>query len=625
MKIRTKLGLTYLVFSLLLLTFISTFYYVYTKSVLEEEVLDHLRSVSAIQQHRIEDIVEQNLERIRLVSSRTQLRISLNNYLKSSETQHFKKINLIINDALNSISSFEVISVLDVHGNIITSTLPQRIGLNHQSTDFFKPSLTRNTAQYFYLDSENQLKLYLAGPLTMDDKVIGMLLIELDVNNMISSLNDYSGLGQTGETVLGRQNLETNNIDFLAPLRFDKFAALRRHVSFDNKQTPIVNAISNKSQVYTEAIDYRNQNVLASTRYINKTGWGLVVKIDKAEAFFPITNFITYLVVVISATLFIVILVSYVLTNIISKPLLTLTSVAQRIDRGDLTYRASIDSTDEIGELACTFNNMTDSLTASKQDLEKTNKELENHRDHLEELVAKRTSELEIINKELESFAYSVSHDLRSPLRSIEGFSYILKENYVDVLDEKGIATFKRICDATERMGRLIDDILNLSRVNRGTFRKDEVNLTNLAKFTLTELEPSPDERNSEIIIQDDLIVYADESLMQVLVDNLILNAWKYSGKNELIKIEFGVKIKDKEKVFFVKDNGIGFDMVFYKKLFNPFQRLVTGDEYAGTGIGLATAARVIQRHKGKIWAESQPGAGATFYFSIPDFPKTSL
>jgi len=622
MKIRTKLGLTYLVFSLLLLTIISMFYYTYTKSVLEKEVLEHLRSVSAIQQHRIEDIVDQNLERVRLVSSRTQLRISLKSYLESSDKQHLEKINLIVDDALRSVSSFEVISILDTDGNIVTSSYPQRVGFNHALNDYFKEGLKKNTAKHFFLDSENQLKIYLSGPLVFDKKVIGVLLIESDANNMISSLNDYSGLGQTGETVLGRSNPIAESIDFLAPLRFDKFAALRRQVPSTNKEIPIVNAILNKSQVYTDAKDYRNHDVFASTRYINKTGWGLVVKIDKAEALAPITNFNTYLLIVITGVLFVVLLVSYVLTNIISKPLLALIGVARRIDQGDLTHRAELNSKDEIGALACTFNNMTDNLLATHRDLEKSNTELSIHRDHLEELVSKRTKELEVINKELESFAYSVSHDLRSPLRSIEGFSQILKEKYVEELDQKGLEYFQRICNATERMGRLIDDILNLSRVNRGTFRKDRVNLTDLAKFTLTEFELNPDDVNVDIKIQDNLLVFADESLMQVLVDNLISNAWKYSCNNEVIKIEFGVKIENGEKVFFVKDNGIGFDMAYYKKLFNPFQRLVTEDEFEGTGIGLATAARVIQRHNGKIWASSQPGEGAIFYFTIPELPQ---
>lgn len=623
MKIRTKLGLTYFIFSFLLLTFVSTFYYIYTKNILEKDALDHLRSVSAIQQHRIEDIVEQNLERIRLVSSRTQLRISLNNYLKSHNKNHLEKIRLILDDAISSVSSFDVISILDAQGNAITSSLSQRVGTSYSSSDFFEDAMKRNTAEYFFLDSDDQIKVYLAGPLTYDNRVIGMLLIESDVNNMISSLTDYSGLGETGETVLGKRNPKTDNVDFLAPLRFDKYAALRHHVPFSNTNTPIVNAILNKSQVYTEATDYRNQDVLAVTRYINQTGWGLVVKIDKEEAFSPIANFVTYLIIVISGVLFIVILVSYVLTNIISKPLVELASDAQRISQGDLTHRASLKSHDEIGLLAAMFNNMTNNLITTQQNLKNSNRALQEHRDHLEELVLKRTKELEVINAELESFAYSVSHDLRSPLRSIEGFSHILKEKYVDVLDEKGIVTFQRICDATERMGRLIDDILNLSRVNRGTFHKNMVNLTNLAKFTLSELEPSPEEINAEIYIHDNLFVYADESLMQVLVDNLISNAWKYSLKNECIKIEFGVQINDQEKVFFVKDNGIGFDMAYYKKLFNPFQRLVSEEEYEGTGIGLATAARVIQRHNGKIWAESQPGKGATFFFTIPDLAKS--
>jgi signal transduction histidine kinase len=168
-------------------------------------------------------------------------------------------------------------------------------------------------------------------------------------------------------------------------------------------------------------------------------------------------------------------------------------------------------------------------------------------------------------------------------------------------------------------MASLIDDILELSRINRGTFEKSEVNLTDLVKWAIADLEPDPDEFDAEFIIQDNVNVYGDEALLQVMIDNLIFNAWKYSGKNHYIEIEFGAKELKGEKVYFIKDNGIGFDMAYYDKLFSPFQRLVNNGDFPGTGIGLATVARVIQRHNGRIWAESQPGQGATFYFTLPE------
>ena len=618
MNIRAKLSVTYLSVSLLTLLFISIFIYVYVRDTLATEVLSHLNSVSSIQSHRVEGIIAQNLERLRLVSSRTQLRISLNEYSKTGDPAHLKKIQLIINDALESINSFMVISILDKKGNVIVSTEPGRANRNYSKYDFYNSAKKQNNAEHFFLDNNNELNVHLSGPLTIDKNLIGILLIESDAKNIVSLVNDYSGLRNTGETLLGRKSVDGKQVQYITPLRFDQAAALNRQVSITNQSNPLVKVLSERQELLATAIDYRGHEVLAAMDYISNTGWGLVVKIDKAEAFEPIHNLLKYIFVITLSVMFVVFWVSYGFAKIISKPIVDLTNTAHDINEGDLSQRAIVRSDDEVGELAGAFNNMANNLILTQYDLENTNKELQSHREHLEEMVAKRTHELQDKNKELESFAYSVSHDLRSPLRAIDGYSQILEEDYQAKLDGEGKASLARIRHATQRMGNLIDDLLQLSRINRSEIVKQKIDLSSKVQAVIGRLDGANDGRKAEFIVQPNVYIYGDDTLMDVVIANLIGNAWKYTEKNADTKIEFGELCKNDEPVYFVRDNGIGFDMKYSHKLFGAFQRLVAYDEYPGTGIGLATVLRVIKRHGGRVWAEGQTGQGATFYFTLP-------
>jgi PAS domain S-box-containing protein len=224
----------------------------------------------------------------------------------------------------------------------------------------------------------------------------------------------------------------------------------------------------------------------------------------------------------------------------------------------------------------------------------------------------------EALNKELEAFSYSVSHDLRAPLRSIDGFSAALLEDYGGKLDEAGKDYLQRVRRAAQNMGGLIDDLLNLSRVSKADFHPKPVNLSKMLIETVNFCKKQAVARNIKVKIQDNVTATADAALLQVALANLIDNAFKFTGKKENSLIEFGVKNEDGQNVFYIRDNGTGFDMTYVDKLFGPFQRLHTFDEFEGTGIGLATVQRIIHRHGGKIWAESEVNKGAVFYFTLP-------
>ncbi len=226
-------------------------------------------------------------------------------------------------------------------------------------------------------------------------------------------------------------------------------------------------------------------------------------------------------------------------------------------------------------------------------------------------------TQLETANKELESFSYSVSHDLRAPLRSIDGFSQALLKDYNDNLDETGKDFLRRVRAASQKMANLIDDLLKLSRIARSEMHRERVNLTMVARETAEELQKTQPARRVEFIIADGVTAYGDPHLLRVGMENLLGNSWKFTGKNPAARIEFGATHGDGRAVYYIRDNGVGFDMAYADKLFGAFQRLHPNSEFEGTGIGLATVQRIIHRHNGRVWAEGKINEGATFYFSL--------
>lgn len=243
--------------------------------------------------------------------------------------------------------------------------------------------------------------------------------------------------------------------------------------------------------------------------------------------------------------------------------------------------------------------------------------ELHKHRYRLEELVKERTQEYENINKELEAFSYSVSHDLRAPLRAIDGFSEALREDYEELLDTTGKEYIQRVRGAAQRMSLLIDDLLHLSRVSRSEMEMHEVDLSQVVTESIQRHMESYPGKDIIYNVKPELKVKADKRLLEVVINNLIDNAIKYSQNKKQSVIEFGCQQNNGDRVFFMKDNGAGFDMRYVRKLFTPFQRLHNPAEFEGTGVGLATVKRIITRHGGRVWAEAEEGKGATFHFTL--------
>lgn len=235
----------------------------------------------------------------------------------------------------------------------------------------------------------------------------------------------------------------------------------------------------------------------------------------------------------------------------------------------------------------------------------------------LSEDLKSRSNELENVNKELETFCYAVSHDLKSPLITIGGFSQRLLERYINKLDDKGKQYLRHIYESSQRLMLLIEDLLRLSKLSQGVIKVKMVDLSTLVRSIIGKLRETCPERQVEFIVEEGLIAKGDERLLRIVLENLFSNAWKFTNKSLKAKIEFGLTRKEGSPINFVRDNGCGFDMASVEKLFQPFQRLHTTEEFPGTGIGLSTVKRIIHRHGGRIWAESVPGKGTTFFFSL--------
>ena len=317
-------------------------------------------------------------------------------------------------------------------------------------------------------------------------------------------------------------------------------------------------------------------------------------------------------------TAFVILILANWLQKPITRPLLHLTDIARKISKAkDYSVRAQKQSDDEVGLLVDAFNDMLDQVALREQERDKAEGELLAHREHLEELVSERTEDLRKANKELEAFSYSVSHDLRSPLRSIQGFSQIIENEYSDSLNDTCKDYFKRIRASSERMAGIIDDLLNLSRLSRKEMSFQQVNLSEIATEICQNYEKNYQDRSVTFNIEEGLVAIADSHLIRIALENLFGNAWKYTAKVKNPVISFGKKVREGKTYFFVNDNGAGFEMDYVNKIFQPFQRLHKQEEFEGSGIGLAIVTRIIERHGGTIEAVGEVDNGATLYFTL--------
>jgi signal transduction histidine kinase len=342
-----------------------------------------------------------------------------------------------------------------------------------------------------------------------------------------------------------------------------------------------------------------------TVRFEGKLLGYVLIESDLDDFVAALRTYVAIAALMLVVSLFVALFVSRIARRAVAGPVAKLADTARRVSQ-EKNYSIRAEHQAQEGELAFlvdSFNDMLEQIQERDRGLEK----------HVEE----RTAELVAANRELESFSYSVSHDLRAPLRSIDGFTLAIEEDYSEHLDEQGRNYIARVRAATQRMGLLIDDLLNLSRVSRAEMRKERVDLSGMAKSVASELARNGSERGVEWVIDDGLEAIGDARLLRIVLDNLFGNAWKYTSKHDHARIEFSREKYNGGYAFYVKDDGAGFDPAYSQRLFGAFQRLHGATEFSGTGVGLATVQRIIHRHGGKVWAEGAVEKGSTFHFTL--------
>ena len=350
------------------------------------------------------------------------------------------------------------------------------------------------------------------------------------------------------------------------------------------------------------------------------------------ELFARVFDYLGIAAVVLIAAMLVALLMSSWMQNIVTRPILAIAQVAREVvGQRDYSRRAVKMSADEVGTLVDSFNDMLTEIDRRNRELEASNAKLAQEAEErsraerevlrlnaeLEDRVRERTAQLEAAMRELESFSYSVSHDLRAPLRAIDGFGQALLDDFPENLPGDAKRYLSRIRASTQHMAQLIEDLLKLARVSRGTLERRTVDLSQVARQVVGELQQHEPGRAVEVAVWEGMSAEADPHLLRVALENLIGNAWKFTSKAAKPHIEIGALKDHGRATFFVRDNGAGFEMAYADKLFGAFQRLHAASEYAGTGIGLATVQRIVHRHGGRIWAEGEVGKGAVFFFTL--------
>jgi signal transduction histidine kinase len=351
----------------------------------------------------------------------------------------------------------------------------------------------------------------------------------------------------------------------------------------------------------------------------DKTVGFVYIRSDLQRLYARLRQYALIIIAALLASLLVAVLVSSGVRRAISEPIVTLAETARIVSRDkNYSVRATTSGArDELSILVSAFNEMLSQIQTREEALRRAHNELEQR-------VQDRTRQLVASNKELEAFSYSVSHDLRAPLEVINGFSYVLETDHGNRLDANGRECLKQVRTASQRMGELIEDLLNLSRVSSSAMQHEKVDLSAQANLIAEDLHRREPERRVDFVIAPKLAVRGDSRFLQIVLENLLRNSWKYTSRHAKAHIEFGVEERRGAHVYFVRDDGAGFDPRRAGRLFQPFQRLHSESEFSGNGVGLATVQRIIQKHGGQIWATAAPEKGATFFFTIGQAPEAT-
>ena len=619
------------------------------EQTLKSEILKKLEIVAKLKEKNFQDVFEQNNEKLNLVSSRYQLKVELDNYNKNTnnnnKTSSQKSMNQILNAIKPEITKFEDIIVLDLSGKVVASTNNTYLGTIHTNDIYFSEGKRQNNVTILYKDKSQDLKSYLTGPLILNDKLLGVVTIFYNLGDLLSMFKVFEEQVATGEINLVKKDSNGDAL-IINPLRFNPDASLNLTVSKDKVDTPIIQSLLKNEKTFAETKDYRGVDVLAVTRYLEKLGWGLVVKMDKVEAFAPLEN-VKYITILSGIMVGVAIIITATfLGNSISRPIKKLRDIMNEVAHGKFDSKIDVKGPTEIEELA--------------NQLERMRYNIANTNTHLNELVKERTKKIEnailklkeneealeesnknlvIANERLarqskvqREFINITAHELRTPIVPIITltellYSIIKKENQSEKNpskeNEKKQEFLQVILRNCYRLYRLTEDILDVTKIESETLKlnKERVELNEIIGNVINDYKEivSKKRYGSDHITlafepsKENIFVNADKGRLTQVLSNLLDNALKFTKEgNVIISIK---KLKNEELRVSIKDSGTGIDPEILPQLFKKF---ATKSEQ-GTGLGLFISKNIIEAHGGIMWGENNSESnGSTFYFTLP-------
>jgi len=634
---------------------IGAFNYISAKQVLTNEILNKLENIASVEEINIENVIEETREKIKLISTRLQLKIDLdkyNNNIDRGESLSF--LNKTINTIKSAINNFEEISLYDLTGTIVASTNNSIVGRNYANDKFFLQGKSQNEFSFLFRDKNNEIKSYLTGPLILDGKLIGVATAIYNLENLLSIFQTYVGLGKTGELILVKRD-DNGDALFITPSRFNSGTFLNLKVNKNETNTPIIQSLLKDEKTFTDTIDYRGIPVLAVTRYLEGVDLGLISKIDKVEAFAPLEK-LEYLTIISGILVAIlVIIVSLIIGKSISNPIQKLNNASKDISQGKFDNPIRITrGSDEIKELSkqldimrqnihYTNNHLNELVKERTQKLEKTITELKEKEEVVKTInkqLVSANNELTIHDKMQKEFINIAAHELRTPIMPILGLSELL---YNKVINKKGSSlkqeTLKEhlqiIVRNSYRLQKLVEAVLDVTKLESRIFKLNTelVELNEVIANVVIDFEniiknkkhdnDDKNKNNVKIIYEanrnNKIFVNVDKTRLIQVISNILDNALKFTQGGFII---ITTRITNKEKdtnndkvIVMIKDSGIGIDNEILPRLFTKFA--TKSDQ--GTGLGLFIAKKIIEAHGGKIWAQNNTnGIGSTFYFTLP-------
>ena len=607
MNLRSRILLLFVLLAIVPVVIVGFLAYYTGRQSIEQVEINHLVSTNLMKSSELTRWIEGNQQRIEELAQRPlMVQYSATMVTSDPADPSYDQARLSLeadhlSPRVKPVGGFIEMSVIGPgSGVILASSDDMQEGKYYANQRFFAEGKTHTYTQgVFYSLPLQQTTMIVSTPISdRRENLVAVLAGRLDLRDLSLIMSAQSGLSQSEKTYL----VNKSNFFVTEPGSGEEYA-LKKTVRTEGVQA----GLSGSAGVAFYE-DYRNIPVIGAYKWLPEYNMCLITEVDQAEAYAPVNSMAVTMVTIVSLLTLIVVAAGFLLARTITQPLARLVAGAAEIGRhGHLDQKVGTEDRDEIGELSRAFDRMATELKETTVSI-----------DDLERRIHERTAQLEAANRELEAFTYSVSHDLRAPLRAIDGYTRILLDDYQPLLDAEGKRVCSVISDGAHKMSDLIDDLLAFSRMGRSALNPSKIDMETLVKTIFQELTTAQSRKRIDFQVDTVRPAVGDPALLRQVWVNLLSNAIKFSSRQKHAVIRVKGENGENETVYSVKDNGVGFDMQYAGKLFGVFQRLHSVREFEGNGVGLALVQRVILRHGGRVWAEGEVGKGAIFYFTLP-------